>query len=43
LAEYGVKRLFLPISGEKKDKDITDYFSKGNNRKGIPPTIHRFS
>jgi len=33
LVEYGVKRLLLPISGEKKDKDITDYFSKGNNRK----------
>ena len=35
LAGYGVKRLLLPISGEKKDKDITDYFSKGNNRKAF--------
>jgi len=33
LVEYGVKRLILPLSGEKKDKDITDYFSKGNSRK----------
>jgi len=33
LSEYGVKRLILPLSGEKKDKDITDYFSKGNTRK----------
>ena len=33
LSEYGVKRLVLPLSGEKKDKDITDYFSKGNTRK----------
>ncbi len=33
LGEYGVKRLVLPLSGEKKDKDITDYFSKGNSRK----------
>ncbi len=33
LVEYGVKRLVLPLSGEKKDKDITDYFSKGNSRK----------
>jgi hypothetical protein len=33
LVEYGVKRLALPLSGEKKDKDITDYFSKGNSRK----------
>ncbi|WP_108822160.1 bifunctional DNA primase/helicase [Dysgonomonas sp. Marseille-P4361] len=33
LVEYGVKRLVLPLSGHKKDKDITDYFSKGNSRK----------
>lgn len=33
LSGYGVKRLILPLSGEKKDKDITDYFSKGNSRK----------
>jgi hypothetical protein len=33
LAEYGVKRLVLPLSGEKKEKDITDYFCKGNTRK----------
>jgi len=33
LAEYGVKRLVLPLSGEKKEKDITDYFSKGSSRK----------
>lgn len=33
LAEYGVKRLVLPLSGEKKEKDITDYFIKGNSRK----------
>lgn len=33
LSEYGVKRLVLPLSGEKKDKDVTDYFSKGNTRK----------
>jgi hypothetical protein len=33
LSEYAVKRLTLPLSGEKKDKDITDYFSKGNSRK----------
>lgn len=33
LAEYSVKRLVLPLSGEKKEKDITDYFIKGNSRK----------
>lgn len=35
LSEYGVKRLVLPLSGEKTDKDITDYFRKGNNRKNL--------
>ena len=33
LSEYGVKRLMLPLSGEKNDKDITDYFVKRNDRK----------
>lgn len=33
LSEYRVKRLLLPLTGEKKDKDITDYFIKGNTRK----------
>ncbi|WP_085536626.1 bifunctional DNA primase/helicase [Massilibacteroides vaginae] len=33
LSGYGVKRLALPLSGEKKDKDVTNYFSKGNSRK----------
>lgn len=33
LSEYGIRRLMLPLSGEKKDKDITDYFIKGNTRK----------
>lgn len=35
LSEYGVKRLVLPLFGEKADKDITDYFRKGNNRKEL--------
>ncbi|TCO95917.1 Toprim domain-containing protein [Bacteroides heparinolyticus] len=33
LAEYDVKRLILPLSGDKKDKDVTDYFHKGNGHK----------
>jgi hypothetical protein len=33
LAEYGVKRLLLPLSGDKKEKDISDYFRTGNSRK----------
>lgn len=32
LSEYGVKRLELPLSGNKEDKDISDYFKKGNTR-----------
>ena len=35
LSGYGVKRLILPLSGEKKDKDITDYFIKGNSRENF--------
>ncbi|MDO4228980.1 MAG: bifunctional DNA primase/helicase [Capnocytophaga sp.] len=29
LKEFGVLSLTLPLSGSKKDKDITDYFQKG--------------
>ena len=29
LAEYGVRRLSLPLSGTKEEKDISDYFKKG--------------
>lgn len=32
LSEYGVKRIVLPLSGDKNDKDVTDYFCKGNSR-----------
>lgn len=32
LSAHGVKRLLPPLSGEKNDKDITDYFRKGNTR-----------
>lgn len=35
LSEYGVKRLILPLTGEKGDKDITDYFMKGNSREDL--------
>lgn len=35
LSEYGVKRLTLPLTGEKDDKDVTDYFMKGNNREDL--------
>ena len=32
LAEYGVKRLVLPLPGTKAEKDVTDYFKAGNTR-----------
>ena len=32
LSEFGVKRLILPLSGSKMDKDISDYFKAGNTR-----------
>ena len=33
LEEYGVKRLILPLEGNKTEKDISDYFRLGNDRK----------
>ena len=32
LEELGVKRLLLPLSGTKEEKDISDYFKAGNTR-----------
>jgi hypothetical protein len=32
LSEFGVKRLILPLSGSKADKDVSDYFKSGNTR-----------
>jgi NADH:ubiquinone oxidoreductase subunit E len=32
LSEFGVKRLILPLSGSKSDKDVSDYFKAGNTR-----------
>lgn len=32
LAEYGVQRLVLPLTGEKTDKDVSDYFKAGRTR-----------
>ena len=32
LAEFGVKRLLLPLPGTKEEKDISDYFKAGNTR-----------
>jgi hypothetical protein len=33
LSDLGVKRLVLPLSGTKQEKDISDYFRLGNTRK----------
>jgi len=35
LAEFGVKRLLLPLSGTKQEKDISDYFSLGNSAESL--------
>lgn len=35
LAGYGVKRLLLPLSGTKEEKDISDYFRLGNSRESF--------
>ena len=32
---YGVKRLVLPLSGQKEEKDISDYFALGNSREDL--------
>lgn len=32
LAEFGVKRLLLPLVGTKQEKDVSDYFRLGNSR-----------
>jgi hypothetical protein len=35
LAALGVKRLVLPLSGTKQEKDISDYFKLGNGRENF--------
>ena len=35
LSEYSVKRLLLPLSGVKEEKDISDYFRQGNSRESF--------
>ncbi len=35
LSEFGVKRLILPLSGSKDDKDVSDYFKAGNTRENF--------
>jgi len=35
LKEFEVKELILPLSGEKKQKDISDYFKMGNTDKDL--------
>nr|WP_294477621.1 bifunctional DNA primase/helicase [uncultured Bacteroides sp.] len=32
LTEYGVKRMVLPLTGNKTDKDVSDYFKAGRTR-----------
>jgi len=35
LSDMGVKRLVLPLSGTKQEKDISDYFKLGNTRENF--------
>lgn len=35
LKGYGVKRLLLPLSGTKEEKDVSDYFALGNSRENL--------
>ena len=35
LKSYGVKRLLLPLSGTKEEKDVSDYFALGNSRENL--------
>lgn len=35
LIDYGVKRLVLPLLGNKTEKDISDYFRMGNTRENF--------
>ena len=35
LSEYGLKRLVLPLTGEKEEKDVTDYFRTGHTREEL--------
>jgi hypothetical protein len=35
LADFGVKRLVLPLSGTKQEKDISDYFHLGNTHENL--------
>ncbi|MDA0984606.1 MAG: bifunctional DNA primase/helicase [Bacteroidetes bacterium] len=35
LQEYEVKKLLLPLSGEKTEKDISDYFKLGNSAEAL--------
>ncbi len=40
LKEFGVKRLLLPLSGEKKEKDISDFFRLGNASQVLRQLFH---
>ena len=35
LADLGIKRLVLPLSGDKSNKDVSDYFKAGNTRENF--------
>ncbi len=39
LSQYNVQRLILPLSGSKSEKDIADYFARGNSRDDLQQLI----
>lgn len=42
LSEFGVKRIVLPLSGAKTDKDISDYFKTGKTRENFSQLFLEF-
>ena len=42
MQNLGVKRLLLPLSGTKEDKDISDYFKSGNTRENFTTLFIEF-
>lgn len=39
LAMYNVRQLVLPLSGSKSEKDVSDYFAKGNSKNDLRQLI----
>lgn len=42
LSQFGIKRLTLPLSGSKTEKDISDYFKLGNTKENFQNLFIQF-